>query len=431
MRALYWFREDLRLQDNPALQACCEAADEVVFAFVVPSGKNWSRSKERAGHHRRHFMWESLFALNESLEAHGNTLFVLEGDPVECISNWARECNCEQVFSQACHSHEEEEAANRIAELLPHTCIEGNTLIHPSDLPFEISDLPEVFSRFRNRVEKGGLKVRVVQNDTKIPGLPSSIPRGKVLLVPRRKQAVSGKFLQFQGGESAGWKRLNHYFDTTRGLSTYKQTRNGLLGWDYSSKFSPWLAWGCLSSRSIYHAIRRYEEKFGANDSTYWLIFELLWRDYFRFVSMQNGRNMWRSFGLKPDAPRIANHDEGRFQSWCAGLTKNDFVNANMHELRLTGFMSNRGRQNAASYAVHDLGLDWRICAAWFEYQLIDFDPCSNTGNWLYVAGIGNDPRPQRKFDVEWQASQYDPGGDFTRFWIEQGQDFPLESGGE
>ena len=124
-----------------------------------------------------------------------------------------------------------------------------------------------------------------------------------------------------------------------------------MLGWDYSSKFSPWLAWGCMSARSIYYAIRRYEEDEGANDSTYWLIFELLWRDYFRFVSMQHGKQHW----------------------------------------------------------------------------LIDYDPCSNTGNWLYVSGIGNDPRPQRKFDVDWQAERYDPMGAFQSHWNRLGEVFPLD----
>ena len=106
-------------------------------------------------------------------------------------------------------------------------------------------------------------------------------------------------------------------------------------------------------------------------------------------------------------------HHPLQWKDWCTGNTKSAYVNANMHELRLTGFMSNRGRQNVASYAIHDMGLDWRECAAWFERWLIDFDPCSNTGNCLYVAGIGND-RPQRKFDVDWQAERYDPDGVFS-----------------
>ena len=153
-----------------------------------------------------------------------------------------------------------------------------------------------------------------------------------------------------------------------------------------------------------------YEDDVESNESTYWLIFELLWRDYFRFIAMQHGDRIWHETGLK-DARNPVTHHPLQWKDWCTGNTKSAYVNANMHELRLTGFMSNRGRQNVASYAIHDMGLDWRACAAWFERWLIDFDPCSNTGNWLYVAGIGNDPRPQRKFDVDWQAERYDPDG--------------------
>ncbi|MGB0194829.1 MAG: FAD-binding domain-containing protein, partial [Schleiferiaceae bacterium] len=86
-------------------------------------------------------------------------------------------------------------------------------------------------------------------------------------------------------------------------------------------------------------------------------------------------------------------------------------------ELAATGFMSNRGRQNVASYLVHDMGLDWRPGAAYFESQLIDYDPASNYGNWLYNAGRGNDPRPFRKFNTKFQAERYDPEGTFVRQW--------------
>jgi deoxyribodipyrimidine photo-lyase len=89
-----------------------------------------------------------------------------------------------------------------------------------------------------------------------------------------------------------------------------------------------------------------------------------------------------------------------------------------MIELRETGFMSNRGRQNVASFLVRDLGLDWRLGAEWFESLLIDYDPCSNYGNWTYVAGVGNDPREDRYFNVVKQAQDYDPKGEYIRHWI-------------
>jgi deoxyribodipyrimidine photo-lyase len=88
-----------------------------------------------------------------------------------------------------------------------------------------------------------------------------------------------------------------------------------------------------------------------------------------------------------------------------------------MRELAATGFMSNRGRQNVASYLVHDLGVDWRWGAAYFEQQLIDYDPASNWGNWAYIAGVGNDPRPNRKFNTRSQAERYDPEGRYVAVW--------------
>jgi deoxyribodipyrimidine photo-lyase len=89
-----------------------------------------------------------------------------------------------------------------------------------------------------------------------------------------------------------------------------------------------------------------------------------------------------------------------------------------MNELRLTGFMSNRGRQNVASYFCHDLKLDWRIGAAYFEQQLIDYDECSNWGNWAYIAGVGNDPRPDRNFNIEKQATVYDKNKSYRKLWL-------------
>ena len=107
-----------------------------------------------------------------------------------------------------------------------------------------------------------------------------------------------------------------------------------------------------------------------------------------------------------------------QLQEWIDGQTGVDFVDANMLELKLTGFMSNRGRQNVASYLCNDLKLDWRYGAAYFEQQLIDYDVCSNWGNWAYLAGVGNDPR-DRKFNTQVQAERYDSNHSFRKLWLQ------------
>jgi deoxyribodipyrimidine photo-lyase len=120
--------------------------------------------------------------------------------------------------------------------------------------------------------------------------------------------------------------------------------------------------------------------------------------------------------GIQARAPKT-HEDAKALDRWINGKTGVDFVDANMNELRLTGFMSNRGRQNVASYLCNDLQLDWRYGAAYFEQELIDYDVASNWGNWAYLAGVGNDPRGNRYFDIPKQARQYDSDGEYRRLW--------------
>ncbi|MGB0980439.1 MAG: FAD-binding domain-containing protein, partial [Croceimicrobium sp.] len=192
----------------------------------------------------------------------------------------------------------------------------------------------------------------------------------------------------------------------------YKNTRNGLIGDSYSSKFSPWLALGCISAREIYWELNKFEEEVKSNSSTYWMYFELLWRDFFRFTALKEGRSFFRMKEVQ--AMKTLPH----FEAWRQGETGQAFVDANMKELLHTGFMSNCGRQNVASYLIHDLKIPWHLGAAWFESQLIDYDVCSNYGNWTYLAGLGNDPRPNRYFNVQSQAERYDADGAFQRLWL-------------
>ena len=170
MRALYWFRADLRLEDNPALVELCAAADEAVFAFVVPESNRWSRSLARLGDHRARFMADSVMALDKALREKGNQLVLLHGDPDVAVVEAARKWSCQAVYSQRCHTHEEAVAEAKVAAALPHYTFEGATLVHPDDLPFDIDDLPEIFTRFS---QKGG------KRRTDRPGTSDLFPRSR------------------------------------------------------------------------------------------------------------------------------------------------------------------------------------------------------------------------------------------------------------
>jgi deoxyribodipyrimidine photo-lyase len=120
-------------------------------------------------------------------------------------------------------------------------------------------------------------------------------------------------------------------------------------------------------------------------------------------------------------------HDKVNFDKWVKGETGVPFIDANMRELQQTGFMSNRGRQNVASFLTKDLGIDWTWGAAYFESQLIDYDVCSNWGNWNYLAGVGNDPREDRYFNIGRQADMYDKQGEYVKLWLPELAKVPAE----
>ena len=223
--------------------------------------------------------------------------------------------------------------------------------------------------------------------------------------------------LQFVGGESHALLRLDYYINKeTKLVARYFETRNGMLGGDYSTKFAPWLALGCLSPRLIYHRIKDFEKLTGlANKSTYWVVFELLWRDFFRFFAMKHGSKIFLPGG-PIDSPKRWNRDMGTFRQWVEGHTGAPLVDACMRELSTTGFMSNRGRQNVASFLVHNLGLDWRLGAAYFESVLLDYDVCSNYGNWVAAAGLTGGRI--NLFNIVKQSLEYDPDGSFVRLWV-------------
>jgi deoxyribodipyrimidine photo-lyase len=130
------------------------------------------------------------------------------------------------------------------------------------------------------------------------------------------------------------------------------------------------------------------------------------------------GTRIFKVSGINHDLKKTFRRDENLFLKWAEGQTGIPFIDANMREMNATGFMSNRGRQNVGSFLVKDLGIDWTWGAAYFESLLVDYDPCSNWGNWNYVAGVGNDPREDRYFNILTQANRYDEQGEYVKHWL-------------
>lgn len=437
---LVWFRNDLRSHDCETLYRASEALKNTgaqvfpVYCFDIRHFGETSFGFAKTGAFRAKFLIESVANLRENLRSLNSNLIIRIGHPEDILPKLAQQLEVGSVYYHAEITTEEKAVETNLGAALKEKNITykifwGNTLLHRDNLPFAIAKLPELFTHFRKQVEADFIVREVFPTPDSLNSLTDQLDVGELptlesfgLIEP---VLCDRAVLQFKGGETEALKRLDHYFWQSDRLQVYKQTRNGMLKPDDSSKFSPWLALGCLSPRYIYTQVKQYESDRLANDSTYWLIFELLWRDYFRFVAAKHGDRLFYRSGLRNmDIPW--KQDWKRFELWQKGKTGFPLVDANMRELAATGYMSNRGRQNVASFLTKNLGIDWRMGAEWFESLLIDYDPCSNWGNWNYTAGVGNDARGFRFFNINKQSQDYDPQGEYVKHWLPELATLPV-----
>ncbi|KAL9230453.1 hypothetical protein vseg_005800 [Gypsophila vaccaria] len=444
---IVWFRNDLRVLDNEALFMGWSCSERVLPVYCVDPrvfGSTRCFGFEKTGALRAKFLIECLADLRKNLQKHGLNLLIRHGKPEDVLPALAGTFGAHTIYAQKETCSEELSVETRVQKGLQKLSgqvtgqnigkgpklqlVWGSTLYHLDDLPFDARDLPDVYTQFRKSIESKC----TIRGCIKIPaslGPPpeiedwGSIPSVEQLSLHYEK---ADRGLAFIGGESAALSRVHEYFWKKDLLKTYKETRNGMLGPDYSTKFSPWLASGSLSPRLIYAEVKKYERERLANDSTYWVLFELIWRDYFRFLSIKCGNSIFHLGGPRRLDYRWS-QDTALFETWKEGKTGYPLIDANMKELAVTGFMSNRGRQIVCSFLVRDMGIDWRMGAEWFESRLLDYDPCSNYGNWTYGAGVGNDPREDRYFSIPKQAKVYDPEGEYVAYWLPELKRLPKD----
>jgi deoxyribodipyrimidine photo-lyase len=424
---LVWFRNDLRVADNHSLSKAILENDRViaVFFFDPRSFEVGNFGFKKTEKFRARFLLETVTQLKENLARLNISLLVYHRQPEEVMADLVNQYTVTSLYLQKEWTPEETDVVLNVKGKINNPAIKwvetfDQFLFHPDDIPLEIYDIPRVFTHFRKLCEKSVairplasivslLPDNMAVNTTRVPTL--------LELGLQEFESDYRTAFPFKGGEGEALARIQSYFWETKKVSYYKKTRNGLLGVDYSSKLSAWLANGSLSPRTLYFELVKYEQEIEKNESTYWLVFELIWRDFFKYVSMKHGNDLFKIGGiLQKDYDWST--DKKMIDQWVAGETKEPFVNANMLEILNTGWMSNRGRQNVASFFAKELTLDWRFGAAYFESLLLDYDVHSNYGNWSYVAGVGNDPR-DRKFNIQIQSERYDPRQTYTSLWLQ------------
>lgn len=351
------------------------------------------------------------------------------------------------------------------------------------DISTPIGEIPDVFTTYRKSIEPLRSRPRETlprPAKGKLPPLPETShlpPQRAPFTMPTKYEEIEGALLSpirnflpgmpsfpqgaesahpFSGGEASAHERLRHLIK--EGLMySYKETRNGLVGTEYSTKLSAYLAQGCITARQVHHELVKYEDgvepeyenvkgfKEGENEGTKAVRFELLWRDYMRLCTKKFRHRLFRIEGFRdhdyddssdsaakrpkwkspnkedalPDQKPSPEEIAGIIDRFYHGTTGMGLIDASQRELLHTGYTSNRARQNVASFLTKHLGIDWRFGAEWYEMLLTDYDVSSNWANWQYVAGVGNDPRGEaRIFNPVKQAFDYDKDGIYVKTWV-------------
>ena len=434
MTALYWFNNDLRIEDNSLLAKLANESKSLHCCFIInPQWFNSSSLLNSAmGVNRWQFLKQSLKALAKALHNLNVELKVLYGEPENILPKLVDELAIDTLGCARQVGYQENQSLKAIQNKLPDVAFETawlNTLF-TEDLIVNSNAVIGSFSKFRKVVEKNLINIVIepsssnwqrndkylqTTNTIESTSLDNAIIVVDKLFPDQNHHNKAINEITIKGGCDVAPLHLADYF-LSGAADHYKQTRNDFHGLRRSSLFSPWLALGCLSVKNVWQAISEYERRHQANESTYWLKFELLWREYFQWLALAKGRHLFTFKGSAETAPNTTFHQEC-FQQWSTGNTGYPLVNALMNQLNSTGFMSNRGRQIVASCLVNELELDWRYGASYFEKQLLDYDVASNWGNWQYIAGVGADPKGGRWFNIEKQRQYYDPDGEFIDTW--------------
>jgi deoxyribodipyrimidine photo-lyase len=400
-RALVLFTGDLRIHDQPALSAAVAAHAQIVPVFVLDEALLGGSC---GAPNRVSFLLDSLRDLDASLRARGGALIVRRGDVVEQAMRLARRWRVQAIhiaaettpYARARHERLQRACAEERIEL---RSFGGAAAVDPGELRPTGGDHYRIFTPYW-RVWSARAPRPAAATPRRI-AVPDGLPG---LRLPALGSLSSGQPSPklMRGGEREARRRLAGWL---RGaLAGYPAGHDDLAG-ERTSRLSPYLHFGCISPRTVLEALgsRPGAEEFAR---------QLCWRDFHKQV-----------LAARPDLPRCDYRPRGDrwrrstsdARAWRAGLTGYPIVDAGMRQLATEGFMHNRARLIVGSFLTKLLYLDWRLGARHFAGLLLDADVANNVGNWQWVAGTGNDTRPNRVLNPMRQAERFDPNGDYIR----------------
>lgn len=432
-RGLVLFQNDLRIEDHLPLLNAAQHCERLLCVHILPGRSKWLQHSglDNLGDHRQHFIQDALRHLDGQLRQFHQRLYLFTAHTpsngnqentsqafASTLTDIIKRHHIDAVFYSDHPGYEERQALAlskaQVKDVAFH-CFDNLTLFSRDSV--KKPSFYKSYSQFKQLALK--------RIPTAPKGAPNHLPAPFPVDTDSTGLIIQNPVFQISELPDVGRRHLNQYMGLffAKGhdhfatpLRRYKDTRNALDDATASSRLSTYLAQGTLSVREVAEQLFQHELQFGQNDSTRWLYFELLWREFFYHYGYHFNQLMFRFSGISGRRPLTSFYPQA-FQAWLWGQTTEPLVNASMNQLRETGYISNRARQIAASYLVNEAKLDWRYGAHTFQHYLTDYDVAINWGNWQYIAGVGIDPRGGRHFNIKKQTQEFDPDGRYISRW--------------
>jgi deoxyribodipyrimidine photo-lyase len=422
--AIHWFRRDLRLTDNTALNAAAKSSEQVVPVYIA---SRWEKKHRWTGSNRQSFLCGSLESLSRNLCSVGSQLIIREGRAVEALEKLVTETQAEAIF----YNRDPDPFGRSVEEELKKTA---------ARLGIEIHEFKDVAIHEQNEVLTGaGQSFRVFTPYSKAwEKLPKPPVGGRIknLSTPEvasielpglsRWELPPAAGGVVEPGEKAARERMREFLD--KGLARYGANRDIPFG-RHTSRLSQDLRFGLISIRELHQACLQKADSLDAagRGSAMKYIAELVWREFYMQILWKYPEVLEHEFNPKYRGMKWPG-TMANFEKWKNGETGFPIVDAAMRELRETGFMHNRTRMIAAMFLTKDLHLDWRLGEQYFMQTLVDGEIASNNGGWQWSAGTGADAAPYFRIQNPWsQTKRFDPEAAYIKKWVPELRDVPPE----
>ena len=426
---IVWFRQDLRLEDNPALQQACKECTQLLCVFIDDP---MDQSISRLGSASRVWLHHSLQALGDSLKGKGNHLHFAQGDALCVLNSLVEQTGAERVYWNRCYDPASIARDTTIktelkaSSLLPVTT-NGMVLFEPWDnlkadgtpyrvfTPFwraaaaKITERPELLSAVK------APKAIPAASAKQLDSATSLVPLDTLALIPD-KSWPHGMMSHWQAGEVAAKKRLSAFLKSA--VHDYSDGRN-IPSCSGTSRLSPSLHFGEVSPRTVLARVFNGRKVTELSDNEETFAKEIVWREFAYSLIYHFPNTLTEPLDSRFDNFVWASDTDDHLEKWKRGQTGVPIVDAGMRELYATGWMHNRVRMVVASYLIKNLLIPWQSGEAWFRDTLVDADLASNTMGWQWSAGCGADAAPFfRVFNPVLQGEKFDKQGEYVKRWV-------------